>query len=105
MSVKFEHLSVSDALERSLRNQPGLSARDSATVAAARVIAARIDELAENGFIDPNQKLDNVTVPTFLKYLDALGLTVKPDVKSFTKSKVAQVDMLTAFREKHSAAG
>ena len=106
MAARFELLSVADAFERSLRNASGLSAKDSALVAASRVLAKRIDLLADGGFIDANGKLDNVTVPTFLKYLQALGLTVDVAQKSSAKSKSGhQTDMLSAFREKHSKTG
>lgn len=106
MAAKFEFLSVSDALERSLRNASGLSAKNSALVAASRVLAKRIDLIADDGFIDQNGKLDNVTVPTFLKYLQSLGLTVDAAQKAPMKARTgSQVDMLTAFREKHEIAG
>lgn len=106
MAARFELLSVADAFERSLRNAPGLSAKDSALVAASRVLAKRIDLIADDGFIDQNGKLDNVTVPTFLKYLQALGMTVDVAQKSSAKSKSGhQTDMLSAFREKHSKTG
>jgi hypothetical protein len=106
MAAKFEFLSVSDALERSLRNASGLSAKNSALVAASRVLAKKIDLIADNGFIDQNGKLDNVTVPTFLKYLQSLGLTVDAAQKAPSKTKTStQTDMLSAFREKHSKTG
>ena len=106
MAARFELLSVADAFERSLRNAPGLSAKDSALVAASRVLAKRIDLIADDGFIDQNGKLDNVTVPTFLKYLQALGMTVDVAQKSSAKLKSGhQTDMLSVFREKHSKTG
>lgn len=106
MAAKFEFLSVADALERSLRNAPSLSAKNSALVAASRVLAKRIDLIADHGFIDQNGKLDNVAVPTFLKYLQALGLTIDVAQKAPMKARTgSQVDMLTAFREKHEIAG
>lgn len=76
MSSKFPRESVSDALERSLRNNPRVKAVNSAVVAAARLLAKRIDSVAETGFLDENGKLDNVSVPTFLKYCQSLGLTL-----------------------------
>lgn len=80
MTAKFPHDSVADALERSLRNAD-LKAVNSAVVAAARVVAKRIDSICETGFIDENGKLDNVSLPTFLKYCQSLGLTVDAPVK------------------------
>ena len=80
MTAKFPHDSVADALERSLRNAD-LKAVHSAVVAAARVVAKRIDSICETGFIDENGKLDNVSLPTFLKYCQSLGLTVDAPAK------------------------
>nr|WP_274955296.1 hypothetical protein [Bifidobacterium crudilactis] len=80
----------------------GLSAKHSALVAASRVLAERIDLIAEDGFIDGNGKLDNVTVPTFLKYLQALGMTVDVVQKAPAKAKGgSQKDMLADFRREH----
>ncbi|MDB6910541.1 terminase small subunit [Bifidobacterium catenulatum] len=55
--------------------------RNAAVVAAARILAARIDLVCETGFIDENGKLDNVSVPTFLKYCQSLGLTLVEPAK------------------------
>jgi len=74
--VEFEKTSAVDALEVALANAEHLALKHAATVAAARQVAARVDVLSESGWVDPSGKLDNVTVPTFLKYLDALGLVV-----------------------------
>lgn len=80
MTAKFPFDSVAGALERSLKNAD-LKAVNSAVVAAARVVAARIDDICETGFIDENGKLDNVSLPTFLKYCQSLGLTVDAPAK------------------------
>ena len=87
-SERFPQESVSDALERSLRNTKHLRAKDAATVAAARALAWKIDhwdELAEQAIDDAEAKgkgarpavplNDNTSIPTFLKYCAALGLT------------------------------
>ena len=50
-------------------------------VAAARVLAGRIDFLNATGFVDENGKIDNVTLPTFLKYCQSLGLTLDAPAK------------------------
>ena len=71
-------------------------------MAASRVLAKRIDLIADDGFIDGNGKLDNVTVPTFLKYLQALGMTVDVAQKAPAKTKSgSQTDMLAEFRRDH----
>lgn len=78
---RFPHESVAAALERSLRNAKSLRAENAAVVAAARILAKRIDSICETGFIDENGKLDNVSVPTFLKYCQSLGLTLMEPAK------------------------
>ena len=72
--AKIEEETVSEALERSIRNAKHLRSVHSASVAAARMAARRLDELDANGW-EIDGKLDNVTLPTFLKYMDTLGLT------------------------------
>lgn len=62
-----------------------LGAVDGAAVEAARILAEKIDQMrdlephvTEDGELQDEKRgrsLDNVTLPTFLKYLDALGLT------------------------------
>lgn len=104
MTARFDHLSVSAALERSLKNNGGqLTAKHSALVASARVLAARIDRLSSPEFEDEGGKTDNVTIPTFLKYLQALGLTVETVKAEEKKPKKAVMDDLTAFRQRHQA--
>ena len=61
MSVKFPSHNVADALERSLKNAD--------------------DFLIASGFFDENGKIDNVTLPTFLKYCQSLGLTLDAPAK------------------------
>lgn len=80
MSAKFPSRNVAEALERSLKNAD-LKAVNSAVVAAARVLAERIDYLTFSGFVDENGKLDNVSLPTFLKYCQSLGFTVDAPAK------------------------
>lgn len=78
---RFPHESMVDALERSLRNAKSLRAENAAVVAAARILANRIDSICETGFIDEHGKLDNVSLPTFLRYCQSLGLTVDVPAK------------------------
>lgn len=81
----FEDLSVAEALERSIRNAKHLRARDSAAIAAARRLARKIDawdQIVEWALDDAAQGKgrpavpanDNVSLGSFLKYLEALGL-------------------------------
>lgn len=45
------------------------------------MLAGRIDFLNATGFVDENGKIDNVTLPTFLKYCQSLGLTLDAPAK------------------------
>ena len=47
---------------------------DAGVVAVLRRLALAIDEIDEDG-LNPGGKLDNVSIPTYLKYAEALGLT------------------------------
>lgn len=50
------------------------SGPDAGTVAVLLKLAAAVDAIDAQG-LNPAGKLDNVSVPTYLKYADALGLT------------------------------
>lgn len=80
-ATEFDDRSVEAAFERALKDATHLRVRDAAAVAAARVLARRIDIMDETGGLDENGKLDNVSIPTLLKYLGALGL-VPPVAKA-----------------------
>lgn len=91
MAAKFPDSFIAEALERSLKNSKELKAVNSVVVATARSLANRLDYLFANDFVTSSGKFDNVTVPTFLKYLQALGLTLdmsegksKPSAKAET---------------------
>ena len=84
--TRFEQQSVSEALERSIANAKHLRARHSAPIAAARALARKIDawdQIAQWALDDASDGRgrpaapanDNVSFASFLKYLDALGLT------------------------------
>lgn len=78
---------VADATEVSIKaaqDDELLGPADEAAIAALRVLAKKLDHLGDvdagvtaDGELkeDRRPQLDNVTVPTFLKYCDALGLT------------------------------
>lgn len=80
----FNKLSVVEATEAAIRAATHLTRADFAAIAALRVMAAKMDALAdtqagvsEDGELTEDRKrgLDNVTAPTFLKYCSELGLT------------------------------
>lgn len=96
--MRFEDLSVRDALESSLKASKHLRARDRATVAAARRLADRLD--------DSDGRTDHVLAGSFLKYLEALGLVdgqVKQSAPRQAKSAPAPVDDLAAMRKRVAA--
>lgn len=69
---------VQEATEAALQAAKHLTDMDGGAVQALRVLALKIDEMAggvsEDGIpIEP--KFDNVTLPTYLKYCESLGLT------------------------------
>lgn len=81
----FAQLSVADALEASIAAASHLTARDSAAIAAARALADKIDQwdrivqwaVEDAAEVEGRPKVpanDNTSLPTFLKYVDALGL-------------------------------
>lgn len=97
----FAKETVSEALERSLRNAKHLRAKDAAAVAAARALAWKIDNwskladaaISESGETGARPKLplnDNVSISSFLKYMEALGLT--PTVEAAKPSVQAVAD-------------
>lgn len=73
-----DFLSIAEATERSIQNAKHLRAIHSGPVATLRALAMRIDVLLANNGSDESGRLDNVSIPTYLKYCQALGLT--PDV-------------------------
>src|SRR5690606_1383080 len=97
--AEFEALSVADSLEVAIGGAEHLGLAHSAHVAAARVLARRIDALESDDFTDDKGRLDNVSIPSFLKYLDALGLSVEKSVPGKRVGVVrAPRDELAAMR-------
>ena len=82
--AEFEHESLSAALERAIASAEHLTMRDAGAIAAARALAAKIDAwdlivqwAKEDAGPDGRPRVpqnDNTSLPTFLKYLDALRL-------------------------------
>jgi hypothetical protein len=80
-----DHSPVLDALDSAIAAATHLTARDAAAVAAARALASKIDawdvivdwafeDAAEDGSRPRVPANDNVSLPSFLKYLEALQL-------------------------------
>ena len=97
--VQFGHGSIREALDHSLRNAKHLRVRNSATVAAARKVADRLD----NG----DGKSDHVLFGTLLNYLISLGLAdpvrkAEAPVKKQERSATPR-DEVAAMRQKLSS--
>lgn len=110
----FEHLSVAEALERSIRNAKHLRAKDSAAIAAARKLARKIDawdiivdwaleDVADvRGGRPAVPANDNVSISSFLKYMETLGL-VSPIEETTATAKPSAAKPpagVLAFRQK-----
>lgn len=85
--MAFERTSIAEALEQSIAAAAHLTERDAGAVAATRALAAKIDawdvivgwamDDISGGDSSGRPKVpqnDNTSLPTFLKYLEALGL-------------------------------
>ena len=69
--------SVFEATERSIAaaiKAKRLDDEDAGAVQMLRELARAADLIDENG-LNPAGKLDNVTIPTYLRYAESLGLT------------------------------
>lgn len=99
MAEAFSDLSVLDGLEAALSQADHLGPAHAAHVAAARALARKIDawdvivEWAIEDAVDAGSRPkvpanDNVSIASFLKYLDALGLSVE---KAATGKRVGVV--------------
>lgn len=80
----FDFISAESGVEASITAATHLTPADAAAVAALRVLAKKVDSLADStagvsddGELTEDRKrgLDNVTLPTFLKFCSELGLT------------------------------
>lgn len=67
--------SVEDATRRSIKAAHDLDDLDAGAVAVLLELARAIDVMAANDGLRPDGKLDNVSVPTYLRFCESLGLT------------------------------
>lgn len=115
--ANFTSESVADALERSLKNAKHLRALDSGAVAAARALARKIDawdvivdwalEDVEERDGNPRPAVpanDNVSIASFLRYMEALGLTSPVEATSKTAgAPAAPASKVGGFRARAKA--
>ena len=113
MAIGFEDASLEVALDRALRNAKHLRARDAATVAAARALAKKIDawdvivDWALEDAVGQGRPAvpanDNVSLATFLKYMDTLGLVPPAEVAQPTqRAKASASNPLDAWRKQQA---
>lgn len=67
-------MTVTEATETAIKAATHLDDRDAGAVQMLRALAVAADAIDENG-LNPAGKLDNVTIPTYLRYAESLGLT------------------------------
>lgn len=113
--AQFKRELVSEALERTLRNARHLRAKDAAAVAAARALAGKIDawdQIVDYAMEDMDGKAkgarpavpqnDNVSLSSFLKYLDALHLLPEEQEQVKGKSPVRKANDFDNFLKSHT---
>lgn len=107
--AEFNDESLEVALDRGLKNAKHLRAVHAPTVQAARALARKIDawDVIVDWALDDAggdgrpavPANDNVSLSSFLKYMDALGLTPSIEPAAAKKPPVkAPVDELAKFR-------
>jgi len=67
-------MTVVEATETAIEAGTHLTDMDAGAVQMLRELAAAADLIDESG-LNPAGKLDNVTIPTYLRYAESLGLT------------------------------
>lgn len=75
MVLPAKDASVADAVEQSLKAAAHLTDLDAGSVQVLRGLAASVDYLNDHDGLNESGRFDNVTVPTFLRYCEQLGLT------------------------------
>lgn len=74
MAVKRQTRSVASETESAIA-AADLTDADAGAAQVLRELAGQVDYLLANDGLSPAGKFDNVTIPTYLKYAEALGMT------------------------------
>jgi hypothetical protein len=82
-------MTVADATETAIEAADHLTDMDLGAVEMLRTLAAAADAIDENG-LNPAGKLDNVTIPTYLRYCESLGMTPAGRAKLVEKKPEAK---------------
>jgi hypothetical protein len=105
--------SVEEATEASIRAATHLTTLDQGAVEALRTLARKIDTEADLrdlalGYAEEHKQkppsVDNVSVPTYLKYCESLGLTPAGRARLPEKKSEAPVGKLALLRGEAKAA-
>lgn len=104
MATRRKPLTVLAATQKALEAIDGPES-DVGVASVLLRLAAAIDEIDEDG-LNPAGKLDNVSIPTYLKYAEALGMTPAARLKAQAKGPAKPVqpvpDEVGARRESRS---
>lgn len=102
--------SIAEATDRSIRAATHLTTMDEGAVQMLRGLAQTVDEIVANGLMSKSGKFDNVTIPTYLKAAESLGLTpagrgLKFETKkAVVGSKLAQLRAIQGGRRPEATA-
>lgn len=94
--------SVRQATEDAVNAAEHLTKMDAGAVATLLKLADQIDYLTEHGGMSEDGKFDNVSIPTYLRYAESLGLTpggrAKPGVGAKRASETGGQRGLTGLQ-------
>lgn len=76
---------------------------DEGVRATLLILAEQVDYLAQNEWLTPTGKLDNVTIPTYLRYCDALHLTPAARAKKDDASTGKSAGKLSTMKRQRPA--
>lgn len=96
---------VVQATEKSIKAATHLSAMDAGAVATLRALARQVQYLDENGGLREDGKLDNVSIPTYLRFCESLGLTPAGRAKLAEKKGKTEDDTADTIAELRSIHG
>lgn len=92
--------SIRDGIEASIEAADHLTRKDAGAIEAIRALASTLDAMANADTLDADGKprpIDNVSMPTFLRFCDALGLTPAGREK-LTPAKAKPAGALSSIR-------
>lgn len=101
-----EDSSVLEATKRSLAaTKAEHTPADEGARATLLVLAEQVDYLRAHDWLTPTEKLDNVTIPTYLRYCDALHLTPASRARKDEKSEGKAAGKLASMKRQQRPTG